>query len=195
MIPVYLNNLLLNEVFATYCKDVDEYIQSSNNDEHIVDSETEKISGFVTDSFGHIEDASGKYFSVKNPTKLPYVLLQIDNGIIKSSKIKKCDCAIANDTQLCFIEFKANAYSSNENTIQGNYQKAIKQLTTTIGLFERLYDAKRVDKLKKRKNVEAFICFRQGYPKTTSSQMNYQVAFASTNNGIPLSFKREKVLL
>ncbi len=193
MIPTYLHDLQLPHVFATYSTPVDSYLLQSTSDEHIVDAEAQKISGFVTSTFGQVEDAAGKYFTVENPTSQPYVLIQIDNGIIKSSHTRKCDCAIANSVALCFLEFKANAYSSNASTIQKNYRKAMEQLSTTIGFFD-IHLSTRGQDIRTLRAVEAFICFRNGYPRKTSSQINYQVVFAAVNNGIPLSFVRKKVL-
>lgn len=193
MIPEYLSNLQLSQVFATYTNTVDQFIQVSTADELIVDSEIQKISGFVDANFGQAEKVARKYFSVSNPTQKPYALLQIDNGIIQSSETKKCDCAIANDASLCFIEFKANANSSNLSTIAKNYKKAIEQLITTIGFFDTHHKSQGID-FRTLRAVEAYICFRHGYPRSTSTQMNYQVSFAVTSNGIPLSFRRSKVL-
>lgn len=193
MIPEYLSNLQLSQVFATYTNTVDQFIQESTADELIVDSEIQKISGFVDANFGQAEKVARKYFSVSNPTQKPYALLQIDNGIIQSSETKKCDCAIANDASLCFIEFKANANSSNLSTIAKNYKKAIEQLITIIGFFDTHHMSQGID-FRTLRAVEAYICFRQGYPRSTSTQMNYQVSFAATSNGIPLSFRRNKVL-
>jgi hypothetical protein len=193
MIPIYLNDLHLDKVFAIYCGNVDQYILESTSDESIVDSQTQKISGFVTGTFGQIEYKTNKYYSVENPTGKPYALLQIDNGVIKSPVTKKCDCAIANDVSLCFVEFKANANSNLITTIEKNYLKAIDQLSTTIGFFDTYHKSKGVD-FRDLRNVEAYICFKQGYPRSTSSQMYYRIAFAAANNGIPLSFVRKKTL-
>lgn len=182
----------LDKIFATYCGNVDQYILESTSNEHVVDSDVQKISGFVTSAFGQTENVSFKFFAVENPKGGSYALLQIDNGIIQTSSTRKCDCAIANDSCLCFIEFKANAYSNLITTIEKNYQKAIDQLSTTIGFFDTYHNSKGVD-FRTLRNVEAYICFRHGYPRSTSSQMNYLVSFAK-NNRIPLSFVRKKVL-
>lgn len=193
MIPAYLDNLQLPQVFAAYAAMVDTYLQESNTDEHVVDSNAEGISGFVTASFGQEENSAEKFFSVENPGGQTYALMQIDNGIIKSSSTKKCDCALANGISLCFIEFKTNAYSDKQSNIQKNYKKAIEQLTITIGFFDNYHTSQGID-FRTLRTVEAYICFRKGYPRSTSSQMNYQVVFAA-NNRIPLSFDRKKVLL
>lgn len=84
MIPTYLNDLELPQVFSLSSQDVVNYIQESNKDEHIVDSESQRISGFVSATFGQCEDAAQKYFSIENPTTVPFALLQVDNGLIKS---------------------------------------------------------------------------------------------------------------
>lgn len=45
MIPTYLNDLELPQVFSLSSQEVVNYIQESNKDEHIVDSESQRISG------------------------------------------------------------------------------------------------------------------------------------------------------
>ncbi len=196
MIPENLANLQLSQVFAAYCSDIDRYILESITDEFIVDSSTKKISGFVTTTFGQEEKAAEEYFTVENPTGKPFSLLQIDNGIIKKNvgaATQKCDCAIADDKSLCFIEFKTKACSNLLSTIENNYRRAIKQLIATISIFDNYHKSQGID-VRDLRTVEAYICFRQGYPRISSSQMNYQVAFAQISNGIPLSFDRKKVL-
>lgn len=196
MIPAYLTNLQLDKVFEVYCSNVDQYIQESTSDEHVVDSQVKRISGFATTTFGVEENAAKEYFSVENPTKNPFSLLQIDNGIIKKNigpATKKCDCAIVNNSSLCFIEFKTKACSNIISTIEKNYRRAIEQLTATINIFDSYHKLQGVD-FRNLRAVEAYICFRNGYPRTTSSQMNYKVTFTTANRGIPLLFDRKKVL-
>ena len=193
MIPSYLNDLYLPQVFSAFSSGVDSYIHESTTDEHIVDSHSQRISGFVTASFGQTEDLSGQYFSVKNPTGKKYAMLQIDNGIIQSTRINKCDCAVINDSNLALIEFKTDAFSPNSQVLHRNYKKAMRQLSSVIGLFDAFHSSQGTDFLTLRA-VEAFVCFRQGYPRSTSSQMYFQVSFAATNRGVPLSFTRNKIL-
>ena len=161
---------------------------------HVVDSETVKISGFVTATFGQAEDIALKFFEVKNPLGMPYSLLQIDNGAISSAvSVKRCDCAIMNPSDLSFVEFKANATSNNRKAIKKNYKCAMKQLRTTIDLFKNglAYLGQSLTTLR---NVDAYVCFRRGYPRLTTSEMNYIVGFAADTDGIPLSFNPRKTL-
>ena len=193
MIPVYLSDLELPYVFAQYCKSPEKYMRESNADEHIVDSDRKKSSGFVTAHFGQEEDKADKYFSIVNQSGHSYSLLLIDKGLIKTPLTKKCDCAVVNSKDLLLIEFKANALTDNPLRIDNNYQKAIEQILATMNIFAAYYRTINVS-LKDLRNVEAYICFRHGYPKNTASQMNYQVSFAQRSGGIPLSFKQERIL-
>lgn len=188
MIPNYLADLQLPSVFSPYTSSVDNFLLLSNKDEYIVDSKSAGVSGFVTPSFGQEEYVAEKYFEVQNPSARPFALLQIDNGLVSSRNVKKCDCAIANDSDLCLIEFKANATSSNPVTIERKYSEAIEQLISTLGIFNRIED------ISAKRKVEAYICFRRGYPQNTSAQMNYRVEFLERTGGIPLSFDRVKIL-
>lgn len=193
MIPTYLKDLELPRVFSQSSQEIVSHIMESTKDEHIVDSESQKISGFVSATFGQEEDAALKYFSVENPTAAPFALLQVDNGLIKSHDVRKCDCVIVNDAYIGFIEFKANATSDCDVTMKKNCWKAMEQLKATIDTFNSCYKLQGKDIKSCRSSIEAFICFRQGYPKTTSSQFNYRVRFKE-ENGIPLSFERKKTL-
>ena len=139
MIPTYLNDLELPQVFSLSSQEVVNYIQESNKDEHIVDSESQRISGFVSATFGQCEDAAQKYFSIENPTTVPFALLQVDNGLIKSHDVRKCDCIIVNDAYIGFIEFKANATSDCNMTVRKNCWKAMEQLKATIEVFNQRY--------------------------------------------------------
>lgn len=94
MIPAYLNNLHLNQVLAAYTANVEAYLQESNGNEHIVDSETLKISGFVSPTFGQPEELALKYFEVQNPKKRDFSLLQIDNGVISAAAPTKRSASV-----------------------------------------------------------------------------------------------------
>ncbi len=193
MIPTYLNDLHLDVVLVAYTSNIEAYLQESNGNEHIVDSETLKISGFVTSTFGQPEELELKYFDVQNPNRKDFSLLQIDNGVISSvAPTKRCDCAVITDQVLSFIEFKANALSSNTKTIKSNYKSAMKQLQVTIDIFKTGV-ADLGCSLSTLRSLEAFVCFRRGYPRVTTSEMTYRTHFAARTH-VPLSFEPTKVL-
>lgn len=195
MIPPYLDNLHIDQVFSLYTSDVEAFIRESTVNEHIVDSEKNRVSGFVTDSFGREEEENEEFFLVENPSGKPFSLLQIDNGLIRKNigpATKKCDCAIVDDISFCFIEFKTKANTLNPLRRDNNYKVAIEQLSATIGLFDNYHATQGTD-IRDLRDVEAYICFRQGYPRKTSSQMKFQVSFADKHR-IPLLFARTKQL-
>lgn len=193
MIPTYLNDLHLDQVLVTYTTNVGAYLQESNDNEHIVDSETQKISGFVTPTFGQPEELALKYFDVQNLNRKDFSLLQIDNGVISSvAQTKRCDCAVITAHGFSFIEFKANALSSKPKTIKSNYKSAMKQLQVTIDIFKTGVAALG-SSLSTLRTLEAFVCFRRGYPRLTTSEMTYRTNFAAKTH-VPLSFEPFKVL-
>lgn len=193
MIPAVIQDLDLDLALTTYCRQIDNYILTSNSNEHIVDLEVQKISAFVTPMIGQVEEHSGKVFNVKNPMNKDFALLQIDHGIINTTATKKCDCAIIDSVDCSFIEFKTNATSIKTSTVKANYQKAQKQLSTTIDIFRD--GIKSVGKdLDTLRNIEAHICFRKGYPRQTASEGTYRVKFATANR-CALYFDSEKTLM
>lgn len=192
MIPAVIQDLDIDLALTTFCRQIDNYILTSNSNEHIVDLETQKKSVFVTPLIGQAEERSGKIFNVKNPTNKDFALLQIDHGIINTTATKKCDCAIIDSVDCAFIEFKTNATSTKTSTVKANYQKAQKQLSTTINIFRNGITSigKDLDTLR---NIEAHICFRKGYPRQTASEGTYRVKFAAANR-CALYFDSEKTL-
>ena len=192
MIPSYLSDLQLDAVFAAYTSHIDSYLQQTNKSEYVVDSESAKVSGFVSSSFGRDEYDADKYFFVNNLKHKVFSLLQIDNATISTHTTSKCDCAILNDSFFSFIEFKANAISTKKNTVKSNYKKAIKQLRVTQDIVRNGLAAQGKDFLTMR-DVEAYVCFRKGYPRFTNSEAQYRVKFAE-DTGIPLSFDPAKII-
>ena len=180
MIPAFIQDLSLDLALAAYCPQVNRYILTSNKDEHVVDLETQKKSVFVTPIVGQAEKRAGKVFEVKNLTNKDFALLQIDHGLINTTATKKCDCAVLDDKDCAFVEFKTNAISTKTSTIKANYNKALLQLSITIGIFRNglVAAGKNLDLLR---NVEAYVWFKKGYRRRTASEGTYRVKFAAQN--------------
>lgn len=195
MIPAYLNDLHIDDVFRPYCTNVDAFILRSNKSEHIVDSTAQSISGFVTPTFGAEEDADEKYFELLNPMPVDFSLLQVDHGLIPdgATGVKKCDCVVASEKELALIEFKANALSDNNKTIKKNYKKALTQLRLTYGYFKTCLATHGMSLISIR-DVEAYVCFKRGYPRLTSSEILYRTTFAAETDGVPLYFDPNKTI-
>ena len=191
MIPNFLNDLDLDVALSVYTPNVSQYILQSNKSEHVVDLVGSGISCFVTPTCGLVEDLEGKYFEVIDQKRKDYALIQIDHGIINT--ISRCDCAIADKDDFCFVEFKANAVSLDPKQVNRNYRKAMRQLHNTIDVFCNSLFAIGKDLFAQRA-VEAHICFRHGYPRNTASEMTYRTQFADNNHQCQLFFNRQKVL-
>lgn len=189
MIPVYLQDLYLDELF----EDVSSYlIESCEISEHIVDCQIERICNFVKSGIGAKEENEKKFFEVNNPDGKLFCLLQIDNGVIKNNDTKKCDCAVLSKDNIAFIEFKANMLTEISYMKKYQYKKAQEQLKTTINHFKNGISKKGQNLLNIRK-CSAHICFRKGYPRLTAQEINFRVKFAD-QTGIALFFDGKMTL-
>ncbi len=89
-----------------------------------------------------------------------------------------CDFVFFDGNDFCFVEFKLNATSLKK--VDENRNKAIKQLSNTIDLFD--------DKLAKNYeglNLEAYVCTPEFYPRFNSSWAGFAEEFLE-KYGIPL---------
>ncbi len=70
---------------------------------------------------------------INNPNMKPIQFLAIDKCMFFDLKDEptRCDCALFDDTRICFIEIK----ESNESNRRKRRKKAINQLSNTINLF------------------------------------------------------------
>ncbi len=158
---------------------VQNYLKQSSQSERIIDTD-KGCSEFTTDF-----TLSG--FDVKNKSRIPFCLLQIDNKLIVAHKGGQCDCAFFYDDNFNLLEFKTNAFS--QKNVSQNYKKAINQLHNTIKILLN----KKIDILKMASNVEAHICFNNSYPRKKASEMSRSISFAN-KTGVKLSFENQKII-
>lgn len=79
-------------------------------------------------------DFASKCFTAKNPNDTPIVLLPLDGRIITGNHITKggvCDCLVLTESIMCFVEFKTNVFSQNNQTIMQRAEKGKEQLWRT----------------------------------------------------------------
>lgn len=79
-------------------------------------------------------DFASKCFTAKNPNDNPIVLLPLDGRIITGNHITKggvCDCLVLTESIMCFVEFKTNVFSQNNQTIMQRAEKGKEQLWRT----------------------------------------------------------------
>ena len=81
---------------------------------------------------------SSKCFHVDNPGSICIALLPLDGRIITAKEIIEggvCDCLLLTEKEMCFIEFKTNATSTETLRIRDNAAKASEQLWHTYNVI------------------------------------------------------------
>jgi len=147
----------------------------------VVDDEETKCS-----RFGKEGDDVGKALMVINEKKREIVLLSIDNKLLKGIQGGIADCALFDDKQFRFVEFKTNA----EGNAQKNFDKATSQLKNTIQVFRDRLQA--VDVMFDDAVVlSCHIVLSHNFPRSMATTQNYQYEFATDTGGIMLSFDSE----
>jgi hypothetical protein len=116
--------------------------------------------------------------------------LSIDNKLIKEHKGGICDCALFDDKQFRFIEFKTNAYGNSSEQVRETFDKATSQLKETIHVFkDRL---QKVDiQFEDAVTLSCHVVVSQRFPKSRAIKQEYQISFADENNNIGLFFSEK----
>ena len=96
----------------------------------VIDDDADQISKF-SDS----EDDEPRALVVLNEKNKLIVLLAIDHKLIDNHPGGITDCAVFDDEQLEFVEFKTNAYGNSEESIRDTFEKACDQLKETLTVF------------------------------------------------------------
>ena len=150
----------------------------------VVDDDKSKVSRFGTDS----EDI-GKGLLVFNEQKHEIVLLSIDNQLLKGVQGGVADCALFDDKQFRFVEFKMNAEGRSLKAARNTLIEAGQQLKNTIHIFSEKEKVIKVD-FENAVTLSCHIVLSRNYPATQSAIQDYQMDFA-TETGIYLSFDSE----
>lgn len=124
-----IDRIKLDEAFAseTYLPFNECWTVSMDSELMVIDDDDLKYSRFTVDS----EDAQ-KALMVVNEKNKQIVLLSIDNKLIKEHQGGICDCALFDDKQFRFVEFKTNAYGNSTEQVCETFDKATSQLKETI---------------------------------------------------------------
>lgn len=187
-----INKLKLKEAFGDIktfqdVKDDEDYLSelfeyTSRASIFIYDDASIGHSVFITDTKGIGAD---KTFMIENNAHKDVFLWHID-GVLYA-KESKCDCAFLSDSNLGFVEFKANAANSSDKAIIDNYEKAKSQLTLTFKDIDARCRGVGVA-LRKVFNLEAYAVFNRTVPANNAHQKNLAIKFL-TENGFKLNFK------
>ena len=151
----------------------------------VVDDDENRIS-----RFGGESDNMGKALIVFNENKREIVLLSIDNQLLKGVKGGLADCALFDDKQFRFVEFKTNAEGKNEGAIRKTFDKASRQLKNTIRIFNdslRSVDIVFEDAIA----LSCHIVLSKSFPSSPSLMQDFQIEFMLETGGTMLSFDSE----
>lgn len=115
-------------------------------------------------------------FSADNPNNIEIVLLPLDNRIITGPKVTQggvCDCALLTVNELSLIEFKTNAKTVSNKTLEQRCREASSQILHTIdGIIKPKCSQKGID-IDKKVDIDAYIVFNNEL-NVTSVQTIFQ---------------------
>lgn len=115
-------------------------------------------------------------FSADNLNNTEIVLLPLDNRIITGPKVTQggvCDCALLTVNELSLIEFKTNAKTVSNKTLEQRCREASSQILHTIdGIIKPKCSQKGID-IDKKVDINAYIVFNNEL-NVTSVQTIFQ---------------------
>ena len=151
----------------------------------VVDDDETKVS-----RFGAADKDIEKGLLVFNEQKREIVLLSIDNQLLKSVQGGVADCALFDDQQFRFVEFKMNAEGNNDRAVRKTFDKATSQLVNTIKIFKDGLETVEVS-FADAVALRCHVVLSKSFPVSRSIMQNFQMEFALNTDGIPLDFSSE----
>ena len=151
----------------------------------VVDDEETKASRFGKDG-----DDVAKALLIVNENRREIVLLSIDNQLLKNIPGGIADCALFDDKQFRFVEFKTNAEGRTAKAATNTFDKATRQLKNTIRIFTDGLQRVNV-RFEDAVTIGCHIVLPHTFPASHSLTQNYQLEFAEETGGIKLSFDSE----
>ena len=127
-----------------------------------------------------------KLFNIKNSKIIGFIPIDGKKGLLGFGD-SHCDFVFFDDNEFCFVEFKLNATSLNDNAVFKNRLKAIDQLRNTIALFNYKLDKNYSGLLR-----EAYVCTPETYPRGDHGWRDLAIAFYDEID-IPLFEHNEKI--
>lgn len=179
-----IDSIRLDEAFATntYRPFNECWTVRMDSELVVIDDDEEKCSRFSN----NLDDLQ-KALLVINKNNRQIVLLSIDNKLIVNHEGGIADCALFDDKQFHFVEFKTNAYGNSSEQVRETFDKATSQLKETIRVFrDRLQDVNVV--FEDAITLSCNVVVSQRFPKSRAIKQEYQISFADENDNIPLFF-------
>lgn len=179
-----IDRIRLDEAFATdtYKPFNECWTVRMDSELMVIDDDDEKYSRFTDDP-----DDVQRALMVINANNRQIILLSIDHKLIKEHVGGICDCALFDDKQFRFVEFKTNAYGNSEQSVRDTFDKATEQLKETIRVFkDRLQKVDIV--FEDAVTLSCHVVVSQRFPKRRAIIQDYQMSFADENDNIGLFF-------
>jgi hypothetical protein len=123
---------------------------------------------------------STKLFNISNAKMVGFIPIDGKKGLLGFGD-SHCDFVFFDENDFCFVEFKLNATSLRK--VDANRDKAIKQLTNTIDLFDKKLNGNYADL-----NLEAYVCTPEFYlyPRFNSSWIALAKKFLEEDHDFPV---------
>ncbi len=185
-IPVAISQLKLRFAFRGYNPSILQCVDETNESEiMVIDDEQTHISHFTQD-----ENQRMRCMTVKNANQKKFYLLAIDNRLISNRPGGIADCALFDELQFNFVEFKTNALGNSIPQIEYTYKDALGQLDATYTLFRNKINAAGVD-FDHKTEVHCFITVANHFPRQSAIEQNIVKEAADGVNHLDLSFEPE----
>lgn len=181
-VPAAISKLKLKWAFKDIPKPIEAFYTVTHDKEFYIEDDILSKKTVVVQTPN--ED---KFCKVLNNNNTEAVVLSIDNALIPHYQGGIADGAVFNINNFVFVEFKTNAQGNTDLAVNATYQKAMKQLKSTIDLFNTHLQKAKVN-FTQIVNVECNIIVPATFPRNTASEMTYALQFATENWGIPLNF-------
>lgn len=181
-----IDKLKLDDAFSqrTYKKFNDCWTVRMDKKLMVIDDNVEKISIFSDN-----EDDESNALLIINENNKEIVLLSIDNKLFKSYPGGITDCALFDEEQFRFVEFKTNAYGNSEEAIRDTFDKAVSQLKNSLGLFIDRLSKVNIDFMDSTV-IRCHIVTSETFPKSKATKQEFKYAFTD-DTGLELSFDKK----
>lgn len=171
-LPAAISQLKLVFAFQGHCPSVIDCIDSTFLARTMVVDDSVMSYSHFTD-----EEKGGQCVIVNNIAGHEVFLLAIDNKFISNFKGGIADCALFDETNFNFVEFKTNAKGHSEAQIKDTYRKAMDQLENTYNHFkEKLSNVGLA--FERTVEIKCYIIVSEMFPRETAMEEDMKIEFA-----------------
>lgn len=186
-IPQAITQLRLRYSFRQYNPSILDCIDSTTDANAMVIDDEEQFYSHFTNQ----EEEQYRCVIVNNVKRHEIYLLAIDNRFISNYPGGVADCALFDESQFNFVEFKTNAEGHTLAQVEKTYRDAMAQIGNTFQLFKKKLSEAGVD-FEKVVNIQCFVIVSNRFPRMSATEQQLQLEFAQSLH-LGLSFENEIV--